>query len=58
VGAALLWTLEQGLGAAFTPPVKEAWTATYVTVAGVMQKAAASVPAPPEKKGLMARLFG
>jgi hemoglobin-like flavoprotein len=47
VGAALLWTLEQGLGAAFTPPVKAAWTETYMTLAGVMQKAAASVaPAP------------
>ena len=40
VGAALLWTLEQGLGPAFTPPVKEAWTATYTTVAGVMTAAA------------------
>ncbi|MBI1201846.1 MAG: hemin receptor [Rhodopseudomonas sp.] len=45
VGAALLWTLEQGLGDDFTPPVKAAWTETYVTLAGVMQKAAASVPA-------------
>ena len=58
VGAALLWTLEQGLGSDFTPPVKEAWTQTYMTVAGVMQKAAASVPPPAEKKGLMAKLFG
>jgi hemoglobin-like flavoprotein len=57
VGAALLWTLEQGLGTDFTPPVKAAWTETYMTVAGVMQKAAAAVP-PPAKKGLMARLFG
>jgi hemoglobin-like flavoprotein len=46
VGAALLWTLEQGLGADFTPPLKEAWTETYVTLAGVMQNAAAAaVPA-------------
>jgi hemoglobin-like flavoprotein len=42
VGAALLWTLEQGLGPDFTPPVKAAWTETYVTLAGVMQKAAAA----------------
>lgn len=41
VGAALLWTLEKGLGDAFTPPVKAAWTETYVTLAGVMQGAAA-----------------
>jgi hemoglobin-like flavoprotein len=46
VGAALLWTLEQGLGADFTPRLKEAWTETYVTLAGVMQNAAAAaVPA-------------
>jgi nitric oxide dioxygenase len=42
VGAALLWTLEQGLGAGFTPPVKEAWTAAYVLLSGVMIEAAAA----------------
>jgi len=36
VGAALLWTLEKGLGADFTPEVKAAWTETYTTLAGVM----------------------
>jgi hemoglobin-like flavoprotein len=41
VGDALLWTLEQGLGPDFTPPVKKAWTETYVTIAGVMTNAAA-----------------
>ena len=40
VGAALLWTLEQGLGPDFTPPLKAAWTETYMTLAGVMQRAA------------------
>jgi hemoglobin-like flavoprotein len=45
VGAALLWTLEQGLGPTFTPPVKAAWTETYLTVAGVMTKAAAAAAA-------------
>ena len=45
VGAALLWTLEQGLGPDFSPPVKAAWTETYVTVAGVMTRAAATVTA-------------
>jgi hemoglobin-like flavoprotein len=58
VGAALLWTLEQGLGPDFTPPVKAAWTETYMTVAGVMQKAAAAVPPPDPRKGMFARLFG
>ncbi|MGB1090691.1 MAG: globin family protein [Oceanobacter sp.] len=41
VAAALLWTLEQGLGDAFTAEVKEAWTETYVTLATVMKDAAA-----------------
>ena len=40
VGAALLWTLEQGLGDAFTPEVKEAWTATYTLLAATMKEAA------------------
>lgn len=40
VGAALLWTLETGLGPAFTPEVKAAWTTAYTTVAGVMKEAA------------------
>ena len=41
VGAALLWTLEQGLGAAFSEEVREAWTKTYGLVATVMQEGAA-----------------
>jgi hemoglobin-like flavoprotein len=44
VAAALLWTLEQGLGDAFTPPVREAWTVCYGTLAGVMKDAAAATP--------------
>jgi hemoglobin-like flavoprotein len=36
VGAALLWTLEKGLGAAWTPEVAEAWTAAYATLSGFM----------------------
>ena len=36
VGAALLWTLEQGLGAAWTPEVAAAWTAAYTTLSGYM----------------------
>jgi hemoglobin-like flavoprotein len=36
VGAALLWTLEQGLGADWTPPLAEAWTAAYVTLSQFM----------------------
>ncbi len=39
VGAALLWTLEQGLGADFTPEVKAAWTAVYSLLANTMKQA-------------------
>jgi hemoglobin-like flavoprotein len=41
VAAALLWTLGQGLGVAFTAPVKAAWTEAYTLLATVMQRAAA-----------------
>ncbi len=44
VGDALLWTLEQGLGPDFTPPVKEAWGTAYATLAGAMTAAAAATP--------------
>jgi hemoglobin-like flavoprotein len=40
VGTALLWTLEQGLGDAFTPAVREAWATAYGILAGTMQRAA------------------
>jgi nitric oxide dioxygenase len=36
VGAALLWTLEKGLGEAWTPEVANAWTAAYETLSGYM----------------------
>ena len=45
VGTALLWTLEQGLGEAFTPEVEEAWTTAYMLLAGAMKEAAAEVHA-------------
>jgi hemoglobin-like flavoprotein len=41
VGAALIWTLEKGLGSAFTPEVKEAWTTVYGVLASTMKNAAA-----------------
>jgi len=37
VGAALLWTLEQGLGSGWTPEVKTAWSCAYAFVADVMR---------------------
>lgn len=38
VGAALLATLEKGLGADFTPEVREAWVACYTAIAGEMTR--------------------
>ncbi|PWR01202.1 hemin receptor [Meridianimarinicoccus roseus] len=56
VGASLLRTLEKGLGDAFTPEVKEAWTAAYTTLAGVMCEAA--YPAKPTGlRGFIAKVF-
>ena len=43
VGAALLWTLEQGLGEAFTAEVKQAWTEAYGLLATAMIDAANEV---------------
>jgi hemoglobin-like flavoprotein len=40
VGAALLWTLEKGLGSGFTPELQDAWAAVYGVVATVMKNAA------------------
>jgi hemoglobin-like flavoprotein len=36
VGGALLWTLEQGLGDAFTPEVHDAWSAAFGLIARAM----------------------
>lgn len=58
VGDALIYTLEKGLGDDFTPEVKTAWVDTYTTLQNVMTTAAAEVPSPAEKKGLLARIFG
>jgi hemoglobin-like flavoprotein len=40
VGEALLWTLERGLGAAFTPELRGAWAAAYGLISGAMMDAA------------------
>jgi hemoglobin-like flavoprotein len=45
VGRALIWTLEQGLGADFTPEVKEAWTTVYHVLANTMKNATARAEA-------------
>ena len=36
VGGALLWTLEKGIGDAWTGEVSEAWTDAYTTLSGFM----------------------
>lgn len=45
VGEALIWTLEQGLGPAFTAEAREAWLAAYTLLASVMQAGAAEADA-------------
>jgi hemoglobin-like flavoprotein len=40
VGAALLWTLDKGLGSAFTPEVKAAWTEVYGLLSATMMEGA------------------
>lgn len=37
VGEALIWTLRQGLGTAFTPAVESAWGAAYALLQEAMQ---------------------
>ena len=39
VGAALIWTLEQGLGEDFTPEACEAWVAAYKVLSETMMSA-------------------
>ena len=41
VGAALLWMLDQVLGEAFTPQVREAWSEVYTLLSNTMQDACA-----------------
>ena len=43
VGAALLWTLEKGLGDIFTDEVKNAWAEVYEVLAGIMKEGAAEI---------------
>ncbi|MGB5398074.1 MAG: globin family protein [Gammaproteobacteria bacterium] len=45
VAAALLWTLEKGLGEAFTDEVKNAWAAVYTILADVMKQGASEAKA-------------
>jgi hemoglobin-like flavoprotein len=40
VGAALLWTLEQGLGSEWTLEAEAAWSSAYLLLSGVMREGA------------------
>lgn len=44
VGEALIWTLEQGLGAAWTDAAREAWIAIYEVIAAEMLRGAGATP--------------
>jgi len=44
VGAALVWTLQKGLGPEFTPAVSAAWTTIYSLLANTMVEAQRSAP--------------
>jgi hemoglobin-like flavoprotein len=46
VGKALLWTLQRGLGAAWTPAMAAAWTELYRRLSEVMVRAADEAPRP------------
>ena len=41
VGDALIWTLQQGLGEAFTEEARVAWTTTFQLIAGIMRSSVA-----------------
>ena len=45
VGAALIWTLEQGLGDAFTAEARESWVLLYGTLATIMKTSSRSIAA-------------
>jgi hemoglobin-like flavoprotein len=44
VGAALIATLQKGLGDDFTPEIRDAWVACYTAIAAEMLGAAADAP--------------
>ncbi|UDQ91892.1 globin domain-containing protein [Xanthobacter autotrophicus] len=48
VGAALIWTLERGLGPDFTPETRDAWVEAYGILSSVMIAASAEAPVPAE----------
>ncbi len=57
VGEALLWTLEKGLGADFTPNVRDGWTAAYGLLSSIMIEAAKQAPMKDEFRQLLAQAY-
>jgi hemoglobin-like flavoprotein len=53
VGEALIWTLREGLGEAFTPEVEAAWAEVYRFVSTVMKQAAADAKRPAPPRGIV-----
>ncbi len=53
VGVALLWTLEQGLGADWNPALARAWSEAYALIAGAMLAAATTEPRATTDTGVM-----
>jgi hemoglobin-like flavoprotein len=49
VGTALLWTLERGLGDAFTAEMRDAWIATYFLVSRAMMEGGKAAATPMQK---------
>lgn len=52
VAEALLWTLEQGLGASFDAPTRGAWVEAYSVLADVMKSAGAAINDPLERAAM------
>ncbi len=56
VGAALLWTLEQGLGEDWNDELKEAWTTVYGVLSSTMIDAMKEAEVPAKPNGFFAKL--
>ena len=50
VGVALLWTLEQGLGPAFSADLRTAWTSAYQLLSDAMKQAAYGAESAPLRR--------
>jgi hemoglobin-like flavoprotein len=58
VGAALLWTLQVGLGEAFTPEIREAWASAYHMLSEKMMAAAREAGSGPSNSERARNMLG